>query len=474
MKPIFKPFPQMPLGLQEVMGLFQQEQIHFVLFKAEHIVEGQNKNLDILCQSEDDYRRASLILQQHGFVLYLPETVEQFKQMWARFDQSLVTAVHLHREVAWHGLRVLDKSKLFERVRGGEISPEDALTIHIAHALFENFKIKANQLRYLEEYRHQAHDFEYIDAQLNAFGWRAAFYSVLALLDKSTGKSIESEDRKGSTAISIPTQLIISAYGGLFKTHPSGMFTLFQKGYQRIRRQISLRRSGSLIVLTGINGAGKSTVREVLGEAYAPLTQFTRGQGSYYFGWRTSWLTPLVTWLRQKQGKEKLFTQVSQGPSDEMEMKFSLFQELMLLYIYGSLQWKYWTKVYPSLRQGKLVICDRYFYDLYGLYPYSSKSVLLSVLPFSKPDHAVLLDINVDAALARGKKTDVGPEGIRQALPRETLEGQRRRYFSLTSTQGMIILNGTASLSTITSVIIGSSWKLYLEKLNKSTASIKQ
>ena len=267
---------RMPIEFQKIVGLFDQTKVNYLLFKCEHILEGQNKNLDVLLRTIGDYNRASSLLEQHGYVLYMNENVEKYKKMYVFFDGKTISAIHLHREVAWHGVVVLDKENIFERRQGKFPSPEDSLLIHSAHTLFENFKVKDYHRKLLEKYKQEARNWVYIDSQLSRFGWKKAFYEFLL-------------------HFSVNPEVIFKAYNGRLQKNPLLFFTLSKKILYAAVRRISLKKKGYLLCLIGMNGSGKSTTKEALLQAYQPLTTFVAGQQGYYFGWKPSFLGKLFS-----------------------------------------------------------------------------------------------------------------------------------------------------------------------------------
>ena len=421
------------MELKRILGLFDQAGIAYLLFKCEHILEGQNKNMDLLLRTNDDYTNASRLLEGQGYILYMDEAVEKYKKMYIFFDGKNLSAVHLHREVAWHGLRALDKEKIFEHAPGTFPSAEDSLLIHSAHALFENFKVKDYHRKLLEKYKQEAKDWGYINKQLVQFGWKKAFYQFLP-------------------KFSLHFRMIVNAYGGRLGKEPQLVFTLLKKALRAAARKLSLKRKGYLLCVIGMNGSGKSTTKEALLERYQPLTAFVAGQHGYYFGWKQSFLGKLIP---KKKGK-KLFDTVS----EEKVKSFDLFQEFLFLFIYGKFLARYVKEVYPHLRRNELVICDRYFYDLYGQYPYSERSLVLKVLLIPKPNKLFLLDAAVDAVMKRDK----GGKSARVVQPQEKLEGQRRRYFSAGQKYDAVVLDTEGNFTENVSTIIMKTWKEYMRK----------
>lgn len=432
----------MPEELRRITELFDVSGILYLLFKSEHILEGQNKNMDVLLRTIQDYDGASRLLEQQGYVLYLDEKVEKYKKMYVFFDGKIVSAVHLHREISWHGVVVLDREKVFERAQGNVPSPEDSLLIHSAHALFENFTVQGGQRILLEKYRQEAKEGDYLRSQLSAFGWKNAFDGFV-------------QD------FSPRSWLVLQAYLGCLWKKPGNAVNSLVKVARTIRRKTSLSRKGYLLALVGMNGSGKSTTQQALLQAYKPLTAFVSGQQSYYLGWKESFLGKLFSLLRGRKGK-KLFDTVSE--EKETVKNFDLFQELLFLHISMSFFFRYLKDIYPHLRKNKLVVTDRYFYDLYGQYPYSEKSRVLNqlfrVFSFPEPNCLVLLDVDVDTAMKRDK----GGIAQRKVQPREKLSGQKRRYLEIARKHHALLLNAEDDFHKNISTLVQGTWKAYLRK----------
>ena len=202
-----------------------------------------------------------------------------------------------------------------------------------------------------------------------------------------------------------------------------------------------------------MNGSGKSTTKDALLKSYEPLTNFVAGQQGYYFGWKQSSVGKIISPIFSK-GNKKMFDVVS----EEKVKNFDLFQEALFLLMYAKFMNRYVQEIYPHLRKNKLVVTDRYFYDLFGQYPYSEKSVVWKLLPIPKPDLLIVLDADVDTAMNRDK----GGKAERIVQPREKLEGQRRRYLEVAQRNGALILSAEKDFEKNLSTIINSTWKEYL------------
>jgi thymidylate kinase len=405
--------------------------LNYVLFKCEHILVGVNKNVDILLSNED-YNKASEILKENGFILYMPETIEKYKRMFVKFDSGKLTAIHLHREVAWHGVIVLDKKPILERSEFRIPSMEDSLLIHSAHAIFENFKVSKFHNKLLHNYKDKISDYSYIDTQLKKKGWKRQFDDF-------------NKDFK------VRKKTILGAYWNIFIRKPSFLKAVGVKVIKAINRKFSLRRKGQLIALIGVNGSGKSTVKHEILKLYQPLTKFVSAQHGYYFGWDQSIFSKF---LSKGLKQDNLFKKVS----DEKISKFSLFHEGLFLYVYCSYLFRYLRFIYPKLRENNLVVCDRYFYDVYGQYPYSERSKILPFLPFPKPHFTFVLDADIDKLTSREK---TGKE-FRRVQPLEKLQGQRKRYFNLTNIKDIELINNNDNLASNINYIVDKTWGKFL------------
>ena len=227
-------------------------------------------------------------------------------------------------------------------------------------------------------------------------------------------------------------------------------------------RILNPHRHGCLVGISGVNGSGKTTLAKKCHEQYQPLARHLGGTADYYyFGWQPDFfLTKIISQLLRKNN-QKLFEKVTIAPPK----KFDLFQELLFGYLYLEFLYRYWHYVRPHLRRNNVVITDRYFYDLYGQYPYARNSFLLPLLLrlFPRSDYAVVLQADVDTVLRRDK-TDRNDRGktVRTVLPRDYLQTQCENFQSLSSIISAQVFSSTENLNHLVSIIIEKSWRKML------------
>lgn len=453
-------YQQTPSGIMKVLQLFHQAKLSYILFKCEHIFAGKNKNVDILFETDQDYRQAALLLEQQGWALRFSEKFEKYKLMYCGFvgidgqesdrsnnneqnnneqnsngpnnnGQQSFHSIHLHREVAWHGMKAVDKKYLFERKK--MVAPlimvpsvEDSILIHAAHVLFENFAVTEKERPFLNRFLDQNRDGKYpgsidqkyLQQQLTHNKWEAGFASVL----------------KHKDSPALPFGSITAAWIKRLVQEPATAAYVGMKITKKIFRPLRWKRQGCLIAVIGVNGSGKSTLSRLLRQQLEPLSSHLgKRTHYYYFGWKpalalTRWISSLL-----RKNHHRVFQDLNLSPRQQ---RFSLKEEVLFCYLYLEFIYRYLRHIRPKLKRGEVIITDRYFYDLYGQYQYAPQSLLLKPLLqlFPRPDKTYILDAPLETLLTRDK-TDREQNAVqktpRQLLPQEYLKQQRQRYLFL-------------------------------------------
>tara|TARA_Y100000310_G_scaffold249098_1_gene255115 strand:- start:3354 stop:4718 length:1365 start_codon:yes stop_codon:yes gene_type:complete len=444
-------FKNTPPGIMKVLDVFYKNELNYILFKCEHIFLGQNKNLDILFANSVDYNRAAIILKQRGFKLRLSEKVEKYKQMFCGIIDNVMYSIHLHREVAWHGILALDKAPIFARKK--ELnnliiipSLEDSVLIHAGHVLFENFKITAKEKQFFE--RISECDMDYINLQLQRNKWKSGFNLVLS----------------GNLQMS----KVFTAWMRKIVFEQKTMLYLFGKITKAVFRKLDFRRKGCLISLIGVNGTGKSTMcRKLLEDFERDTKHLGIDRHLYYFGWNPTFvLTKVISKLLKRKDKQ-LFkeTVLTTNVKKKKKESLSIKQEILFLYQFFEFYYRYMKIIRPKLKRSSLVVTDRYFYDIYGQFPYAKKSFIFPMLLkiFPKPDYTFLLDADPVELQKRGKtdKTVVGKvENIeRKILPLEYLQNQRKSYHNLRKYLSLDVISTEGGLEVNSQQILNQTWR---------------
>ncbi|MBI2097246.1 MAG: ATP-binding cassette domain-containing protein, partial [Candidatus Sungbacteria bacterium] len=244
---------------------------------------------------------------------------------------------------------------------------------------------------------------------------------------------------------------------------------------EEILKDISFSVSpGDVVALIGPNGAGKTTLTNKLIETYHPFTEIIGKEiRGYYYGWKP--FTPLAKVAARLFRKRNTFKKISRTDQNN---SFNLFQEGLFLYNYIDYSLRYLFQIYPLLRKGKIMITDRYFYDIYGQYPYAEKSLGINLLIklFPKPDYLFVLEANTNRIMNRekanrdysesGNENKEKEEKERRVKSKEYLDGQIRRYRKLSALCGGRIINTEKKLTDNLNEIIAESWVGIVERNN--------
>jgi len=423
-------YKKTPKELMKVINLFGNNKLNYLLFKCEHIFEGENKNLDIIFETNKDYYQAAQLLEQSGFILRFSEKFERYKTMYCKLIGKEMFSIHLHREIAWHGIKALNKKAVFERkkeVAQGIFIPskEDSILIHAGHVLFENFKITRKEEMWLDLINENGIEMKYIKKQLKKNYWKEGFKEVIKI-----NQERNTQLKKRKIVYLWFKKIIFEPLTGLY---------LGRKLMRLLLRYPKLKRKGYLISFIGTNGTGKSTITKELLNDYSGVTKHLGIEGQYYYyGWNpTFFLTKLISNFLKNKNKKLFQETVLKKISDKNE-KFSIKQEMLLLYQFVEFYYRYLIQVRSKLNKNDLVITDRYFYDIYGQYPYAKRSLVFPLLIklFPKPDFTFLLDAKPEELQKRGKTNKRNQEMIeeieREVLPLEYLRQQRNNYHALT------------------------------------------
>ncbi len=454
----------MPPELYRIVRLFHSHNLKYNLFKCEHIFDGENKNLDVLFLTEDDYKTAGFLLRDQSYLLYLSENTEKYKEMYVKVEEEVIFSIHLHREIAWHNLKVLNKKNIFRRQILEENcifipSPEDSLLIHVSHIIFENHVIKPQDAVLITFLVSKQLDWMYIKTVCKQYHLQPGFSHI-----------IDSIKRREKLNYKILLQTIIRK----ISLTPSSWPFIWRKIITSSARRLSLKRRGCLISFIGVQGTGKTTLTRELLRTYEPITSFFNGQQGYYFGWEPfTWYSRILSVLLKKSNTQ-IFESVNKQPIGQVNtkpgIKKATFLNILFIYNYVEYIQRYLFCIYPQLRKNKLMVTDRYFYDLYSQYTSASESRVLGLLLklFPKPDHLFVLTAETNTILGRGKDPHVysaiKKDPIRPVVNPLILETQKRKYESLRRMFGGEQINTEQDRITNCKTIIQKSWKTLLKR----------
>ncbi|HXG41157.1 MAG TPA: nucleotidyltransferase family protein [Dehalococcoidia bacterium] len=416
-------------------------------------------NLDLLVHP-DDCPRARALLEGLGYV-WLRNIDEPRKFLFRRFVAGRsVLAVHVHAWVGWD-VEFLGQG-IWRRARPAPDDPfltvpgpEDCLLVNVAHALYENKRFTLFDL-----HKVTAHwaapdlDWGYIEGEALNRGWHdgllLGLLACVRMEEALTGRTtappaLVSRWRRALRAypwayaywlqlrrakartpfpISFPVskllyyRKVLSDGQRLPAARAADLLKVLVWGF---KQKSGLRpQPGLLVSLSGLDGAGKSTVAKALHSAL-----------------RISGVRARVVWTRcgcspayrALSGVARRLLDDDGGgeghPPSTVPPLPALWAAANALDVLVSLAWHAWL---PRLL-GKVVVCDRYTYDaaaeilsrLGGGGPLATLALRLLLALAPRPDHAFLLDVPPEVASARGD----------EAAPPSVLAAQRDIYLRL-------------------------------------------
>lgn len=454
---------KIPIAYAKPLQLFKKFELKPVLFKQTPFRNHEIGGLDVLFGSLLDYSKAINYLKQKGYVEYLTEKNEPYKTMMVKFEpkENMLLVLHLQRKIAWYGVEVASAKKITKRAKIYKAYPgvylpcyEDILLIHAGHILFENYKVHGYEqsiFKHIQKKGKQCNQGN-LKRQLRRYGWEKICY---ALVKRITNKKTIKRPYR------LPTPVVLKANLKKFFAHHflRNVFFLAKQCLQYATKRLSLRKKGTLVVFCGVNGSGKSTMTQKTLEQYTHLEEkLNLPKDTYYFGWKPLFpLTKLISFFTTRNGKSIYAEAVKQEVNKEQpKPKPTLLQELMFAYLFFEYAFRYYMHIYPRLRKRSLVVCDRYFYHVYGQYPYAPQSKCLSLLlkGFPQPDALFLLQPKLKVLKKRRK--DVTPEH---------LAGQQQRYQLLIDQFPEFSIIKDKNINKIISLITKKTWQKRFEKL---------
>lgn len=353
-------------------------------------------NLDVLIPpaQEDMARR---ILRRLGYV-ELRNIEEPHKYLFKRFCFGQeVCAIHLHLRLEW-SVSFLHEERVWERRRPAPDdagffvpSPEDALLITLAHALYENKCLKLGDvLRANACLRQGPLDWEYIWGTARSKGWEVglafallshdkldrALYAAPALPEEPRVRALTALRgiwrRPAEAHLRIPAQFPLPVRFGFSK----GLFFAKMLRDENVPWPARLADAGThlvtgtklklhlhsqpamLVALSGVDGSGKTTQAQALVHAFRQCGiraryVWSRGGSSALAGR----LIALGKRLLRGRGG------VPAEEAREALFRHPLARRLWPWLVWLDLSWLYLRNVRWPLWRGDVVICDRYVLD---------------------------------------------------------------------------------------------------------------
>lgn len=241
-----------------IIKLLNKNNLDYCLIKF-HLSSPQPTNdIDILLD-DSSFRAARKIFLKEGFVEFRTEFHEKYKSLMKRYiPKKGFATVHLHREISWGDVIVLDKKEILRSKKRTYFfripSPEHETLIYIGHNIFENHYSQKNEIRILREKISKGLNLEIIKKDLEKYGWSFVFNHFR--------KNMRNEKK-----INHQNFLIFKARLCNLCRRPRNITDYLSGRLNLLIRVLNVRRKGILICLSGAD----SSVRSALAKEIANI-----------------------------------------------------------------------------------------------------------------------------------------------------------------------------------------------------------
>lgn len=459
----------------------------------------RSDNLDVLVPLEHSPQAAKLLLDL-GYV-ELKNVEEPHKFLFRKFHLGReVSAIHLHEFIGW-GTSFLDEAQVWEyacTAKDDAIvlypSPEDGLLITLAHAFYEN---KTVSLSDVQKFRHCLRqpnlDWDRLIRVSERKGWRDGLgacllvwshvervlyghslvpASILQQADRwlSSGQRAQIGRLVAEQTFPFRVPFLFSKQFYYAKVWRDRTIGRGRKAWEAllhttagIRRNIGVdSHPAMLITLSGLDGCGKSAHARTLASAFEGChikneVVWSRGGSSP--------LTDVALRVVRTSGRQAADSDESaDDPARRVErrraaLRSPWFKHGWLALVGLDLLRQYATRVWWPLRNGRVVICDRYIYDAlveiaaYADDPKLTGGLLARLLVALAPTpHArYLLDVSPKMAALRSATPEVPA----------FLEQQRRFYHQGTARWGLQVVSNEDDFATVSDELVRTTLRHY-------------
>ncbi|RMD92649.1 MAG: hypothetical protein D6814_16615 [Calditrichaeota bacterium] len=362
------------------------------------------KDLDLLIDRRK-FHEFKTLAERQGFFLIKDGYLNPGKKVLVKIEGERAYLIDLHLKMVYRGMEFMSADRcLSRRVKENgfyRLSDEDYLASLLFHNVLAKKKIQAKHLEPLRRLLGQNLDEAYLKSHLARFGLAHIFTDLCRHFETYAGNETKVQ------------KIHRKAVKQVLRAQPKNRLVRLLIRLRRIKIKFMGKPRGVLIAFIGPDGAGKSsTIRAV--QHYLHRVGFnTRtaymgpwGGSIFNFKERLKWLNLdpyredykayYAGRLKQKpgplKGRKKL----------KLQVRSALYYFLLMIEMYA----RWWTRVLPHLREGRVVLADRYIYDMlvgYKSRPMDYQEGIRTALcnAFPRPDIGILLSASPEVIFAR-------------------------------------------------------------------------
>ncbi len=361
------------------------------------------KDLDLLTDAKNRAGFAK-VAAENGFIQIKDDFLNPSKSLWLRNDDGVIRLLDVHEKVVCRGIEFLDVNRLLQNRRevNGffQLSPEDYLMSLLFHNVLAKKKIQEKHAPLLKSLLAKAQDKAYIEKHLREYGLWQEFVTLTQNLESAIDdeRIVAASEKRAREALLQRESNRSNA-----------------KMLESTRRKLKFfgKKRGVVIAFIGPDGAGKSTTIKAIQER---LKQAGLGGKVAYMGpWGDSVLKlrKIFKPFRPSPYRDD-YKAYDQGKTDQKPgplkgaawLKFQFRSLLYYALLHVEMQARWFIRVMPMLRQGRVVLSDRYIYDILTGYknrPMDYQVELREAMcdRYPRPDVGILLDAEPETIFAR-------------------------------------------------------------------------
>ena len=423
---------------QALLRELEERSIDYVLLRDELSQPSLIRDLDILVRKQQ-LPEFIAVARKHEFYLVKDGFLNPGKKVFYRIEKGQAWILDVHLKIVFRGLEFYSADRcLNRRVRRNGfyyLSNEDFFFTLLFHNTLAKKLIQEKHREVLRRLWREKLDWKYLMKQARRYG----IASELNFIGRHFENVIDSSRYIHKIAQKAKWKLKLRRPGNALRT--------WMIKWRKRRIRFWGRSRGIVIVFMGPDGAGKSTMIDTIYRILKNAGLNVRvaymgpwGGSIFNFKERLKWLNPdpyredykayYAGKLSQKPGPLKGIKKV------KLAFRSLVYYTTLIIEMYA----RWWIRILPHLRQGYIVLADRYIYDI--LIGYKNRPMDYHVGlrkricdAYPKPDLGILLYAPAEVIYAR--KPQVQCQHLHRLLPEYQRVARRYHFYTLDTSRSV-------------------------------------
>ena len=428
-----------------ILRIFNKKNIKYSLLRINNDEIPPNETeLDLLIWPES-YAQANKILQQNNFVCWKDRKFLK-KKVYARYAQGVLWLIDVHLAFVQDGIIYMDLQGVEQRLeidRNGFkiLAKEDQLLHYFFHSLLGKGHIQTKHFATIRKLASNGIDKNYLFGRIENDIIRKIFQrfinnpSYFGQINKQTLQAQKT----------VKERLLKQTFSNRIRFY-----------YKKYLFKMVYRSRGVHFAIMGVDGAGKSSLIDALEHSLASIKGV-----KYNIVYMGPWGHSKSPWHKWVLKKQITLPKNIKGKKDLLQkFKSHIKGTIYYLSVYFELWYRYLKFVRPGLKKGRIVLSDRYIYDL--RYIYKKRVVLGFKLIryficriFPKPDKIIFLYNDPEIIVKR-----------KPQLRAEQIHEYQEYYFKTLDRYKPITIVTNNDAVTIAGHVLDEIFKLFLKNFN--------